>query len=165
MAENTIEIEVELVGQDKALEGLDEIKDGAEGIGETFKGVGDIVGKTNEQLGDSLSAVSDAVGSGVEAFQGMRDAMGEVAAGTAGISALVGPIGLLTVAIGGAYEAYRQFTGAAQKAKEAGAKGFGFGPTILHVDFRPSPAGWGYSSRFFGNTGKTVKEMIASIKE
>ena len=118
MAENTIEIEVELVGQDKALDGLNEIKDGAEGIGETFKGVGDIIGKTNEQLGESLGAVSEAVGSGVEAFQGMRDAMGEVAAGTAGISALVGPIGLLTVAIGGAYEAYRQFSGAAQKAKD-----------------------------------------------
>lgn len=118
MAENTIEIEVELVGQDKALDGLNEIKDGAEGIGETFKGVGDIVGKTNEQLGESLGAVSEAVGSGVEAFQGMRDAMGEVAAGTAGISALVGPIGLLTVAIGGAYEAYRQFSGEARRAKE-----------------------------------------------
>ena len=118
MAENTIEIEVELVGQDKALEGLDEIKDGAEGIGETFKGVGDIVGKTNEQLGESLSAVSDAVGSGVEAFQGMRDAMSEVAAGTAGIGALVGPISLLTVAIGGAYEAYRQFSGEAKRARD-----------------------------------------------
>jgi hypothetical protein len=118
MAENTIEIEVELVGQDKALDGLNEVKDGAEGIGETFKGVGDIIGKTNEQLGESLGAVSEAVGSGVEAFQGMRDAMGEVAAGTAGISALVGPIGLLTVAIGGAYEAYRQFSGAAQEAKD-----------------------------------------------
>lgn len=118
MAENTIEIEVELVGQDKALDGLNEIKDGAEGIGETFRGVGDIIGKTNEQLGESLGAVSEAVGSGVEAFQGMRDAMGEVAAGTAGISALVGPIGLLTVAIGGAYEAYRQFSGEARRAKE-----------------------------------------------
>lgn len=118
MAENTIEIEVELVGQDKALEGLDEIKDGAEGIGETFKGVGDIVGKTNEQLGESLNAVSDAVGSGVEAFQGMRDAMSEVAAGTAGIGALVGPISLLTVAIGGAYEAYRQFSGEAKRAED-----------------------------------------------
>lgn len=118
MAENTIEIEVELVGQDKALEGLDEIKDGAEGIGETFRGVGDIVGKTNEQLGESLNAVSEAVGSGVEAFQGMRDAMSEVAAGTAGIGALVGPISLLTVAIGGAYEAYRQFSGEAKRAED-----------------------------------------------
>lgn len=118
MAENTIEIEVELVGQDKALDGLKEVEDGAEGIGETFKGVGDIIGKTNEQLGESLGAVSEAVGSGVEAFQGMRDAMSEVAAGTAGIGALVGPISLLTVAIGGAYEAYRQFSGAAQEAKD-----------------------------------------------
>ena len=36
MAENTIEIEVELVGQDKALDGLKEVEDGAEGIGETL---------------------------------------------------------------------------------------------------------------------------------
>lgn len=118
MAENTIEIEVELVGQDKALDGLKEVEAGAEGIGETFKGVGDIIGKTNEQLGESLGAVSEAVGSGVEAFQGMREAMSEVAAGTAGISALVGPISLLTIAISGAYEAYRQFSGAARKAQD-----------------------------------------------
>lgn len=118
MAQNTIEIEVELQGQKNALKGLDQIKEGAEGIGETFKGVGDIVGKTNEQLGESLSAVSDAVGSSVEAFQGMRDAIRDVGAGTASIGTLVGPISLLTVAIGGAYEAYRQFSGAAEMAKD-----------------------------------------------
>ena len=44
--------------------------------------------------------------------------MSEVAAGTAGIGALVGPISLLTVAIGGAYEAYRQFSGAAKEAED-----------------------------------------------
>ena len=33
MAENTIEIEVELVGQQETLKGLDKVKQGAEGIG------------------------------------------------------------------------------------------------------------------------------------
>ena len=36
MAENTIEIEVELKGQEDTLEGLEEITSSAEGIGETF---------------------------------------------------------------------------------------------------------------------------------
>ena len=117
MAENTIEIEVELVGQDKALEGLGDIKEGAEGIGETFKGVGDLVGKTNQQMGESLGAVSDAVGSSVTAFTEMGDAVKSVASGGAGLTALLGPIGLLTTAIAAGVEAFRQLSGAAQEAE------------------------------------------------
>ena len=117
MAENTIEIEVELVGQDKALEGLGDIKEGAEGIGETFKGVGDLVGKTNQQMGESLGAVSDAVGSSVTAFSEMGDAVKSVASGGAGLTALLGPIGLLTTAIAAGVEAFRQLSGAAQEAE------------------------------------------------
>ena len=117
MTQNTIEIEVELKGQKNALKGLDQVKEGAEGIGETFKGVGDIVGKTNQQMGESLNAVSNAVGESAAAFQGMRDAIGSVASGSAGITTLLGPLALLTTAVGAAYEAYRQLSGAAREAE------------------------------------------------
>lgn len=118
MAENTIEIEVELKGQQETLKGLDEVKDGAEGIGETFKGVSDIVGKTNEKLGESLGSLSDAVSEGAAAFGGLKDAAIQVGEGSASISTLLGPLALLVTAIGAAYEAYRQFSGAAEEAEE-----------------------------------------------
>lgn len=117
MTQNTIEIEVELKGQKDALKGLDQVKEGAEGIGETFKGVGDIVGKTNQQMGESLNAVSNAVGESAAAFQGMRDAISSVATGSVGITTLLGPLALLTTAVGAAYEAYRQLSGAARQAE------------------------------------------------
>ena len=117
MTQNTIEIEVELKGQKDALKGLDQVKEGAEGIGETFKGVGDIVGKTNKQMGESLNAVSNAVGESAAAFQGMRDAISSIATGSVGITTLLGPLALLTTAIGAAYEAYRQLSGAAREAE------------------------------------------------
>ena len=118
MAENTIEIEVELKGQQETLKALDEVKDGAEGIGETFKGVSDIVGKTNESLGESLGSLSDAVSEGAAAFEGLRDAAVQIGEGSASISTLLGPLALLVTAVGAAYEAYRQFSGAAQEAEE-----------------------------------------------
>ena len=118
MAENTIEIEVELKGQQETLKALDEVKDGAEGIGETFKGVSDIVGKTNEQLGESLGSMSDAVSEGAAAFEGLRDAAIQIGEGSASISTLLGPLAMLVTAIGAAYEAYRQFSGAAEEAEE-----------------------------------------------
>ena len=118
MAENTIEIEVDLVGQKETLKGLDQVKDGAEGIGETFKGVSSIVGQTNERLGESISSLSDAVSEGASAFQGLRDAAQQVGQGSIGISTLLGPLALLVTAIGAAYEAYRQFSGAAKEAED-----------------------------------------------
>ena len=117
MAENTIEIEVELKGEKDTLKGIDQIKEGAEGIGESFKGVGELVGKTNQQMGESLNAVSDAVGSSVTAFSEMGTAIKSVSAGGAGITALLGPLGLLTTAVAAGVEAFRQFSGAAKEAE------------------------------------------------
>jgi hypothetical protein len=111
MAENTIEIEIELVGQDETLKGLDKVKQGAEGIGESFKGVGDLVGKTNEELGEGLSSVSDAVGESIGAFEGMAGAIKDVAVGGAGITALIGPIGALIGALALGYEAFMKLSG------------------------------------------------------
>ena len=118
MAENTIEIEVELVGQKETLKGLDKVKQGAEGIGESFKGVGDLVGKTNQQLGEGLSSVSDAVGGSIEAFSGMSEAIKGVSMTGSGLLGLIGPIGAVVGAAALAYEAFMQLTGAAQETED-----------------------------------------------
>lgn len=117
MAENKIEIEVELTGQRETLKGIGDLKEGAEGVGETFKGVGELVGKTNQQIGESLGAVSDAVGQSVEAFSSMSESIRAVSTGGAGLTALLGPIGLVVTAVAAAVEAFRQFSGAAQEAE------------------------------------------------
>ena len=118
MAENTIEIEVELVGQKKALEGLGSVKEGAEGIGESFKGVGELVGKTNKQLGESLGSVSDAVGSSVEAFGDMKEAIKGVSAGGMSLLGMVGVLGGVVGAVAVVYEAFLQVTGIAKELED-----------------------------------------------
>ena len=118
MAENTIEIEVELVGQQETLKGLDKVKQGAEGIGESFKGVGDLVGKTNQQLGEGLSSVSDAVGGSIEAFSGMSEAIKGVSMTGSGLLGLLGPIGAVVGAAALAYESFMQLTWAAQETED-----------------------------------------------
>lgn len=116
MAENTIEIDIELVGGGKVLKGLDQIQEGAEGVGETFSSLGDLVGQTNSELGESMGALSDAVSQGAEAFGSLKDAATSVAQGEIGISTLLGPMALLVAAISAGVEAYRQFSGAAEEA-------------------------------------------------
>ena len=118
MAENTIEIEVELVGQDDTLKGLDKVKQGAEGIGESFKGVGDLVGKTNAQLGEGLSSVSDAVGGSIEAFSGMSEAIKGVSMTGSGLLGLLGPIGAVVGAAALAYESFLQLSGIMQETDD-----------------------------------------------
>jgi|VirMetMinimDraft_7_1064189.scaffolds.fasta_scaffold10704_4 hypothetical protein len=117
MAENTIEIEVELVGQKETLKGLDKVKEGAQGIGETFKGAASLVGKSNQQMGEGLNSLSDAVGSSTDAISSMSSAIQKVGQGGASFTALLGPIGLVAGAIAAAYETYRQFSGAAKEAE------------------------------------------------
>ena len=114
MADNTIEIEVELKGQKETLRGLDLVKDGAEGIGETFKGVGDIVGKTNQQMGENINSLSNAISEGAAAFNGLKEAASSIGQGSFGITNLLGPLALLVTAVGAAYEAYRQASGEAK---------------------------------------------------
>ena len=117
MAENTIQIEVELVGQKETLKGLDQVKEGAKGIGETFKGAASLVGKSNQQMGEGLNSLSDAVGSSTDAIGAMSSAIQKVGQGGASFTALLGPIGLVAGAIAAAYETYRQFSGAAKEAE------------------------------------------------
>jgi hypothetical protein len=117
MAENTIEIEVELVGQKETLKGLDKVKEGAKGIGETFKGAASLVGKSNQQMGEGLNSLSDAVGSSTDAISSMSSAIQKVGQGGASFTALLGPIGLVAGALAAGVEAFRQFSGAAKEAE------------------------------------------------
>ena len=117
MAENTIEIEVELVGQKETLKGLDQVKEGAKGIGETFKGAASLVGKSNQQMGEGLNSLSDAVGSSTDAISSMSSAIQKVGQGGASFTALLGPIGLVAGALAAGVEAFRQFSGAAKEAE------------------------------------------------
>ena len=118
MAENTIEIEVELKGQQKTLKGLDMVTKGADGIGESFKGVGGLVGKTNKELGEGLSSVSDAIGESKNAFAELGGAVSSVAKGGGSLIGLLGPIGMVIGALGVLYESYQQLSGAAQEAED-----------------------------------------------
>lgn len=119
MAENQVQIEVELVGQKEVGAGLDKITKGAEGLGETFKGVGGIVGKTNQQLGEGLSSVSDALGETMGAVGGVKEAFLSMGQGGAmSFTGLLGPLALVATAIGAVYEAYLQLSGEAQKAEQ-----------------------------------------------
>ena len=119
MAENQVQIEVELVGQKEVGKGLENITKGAEGVGETFKSVGNVVGKTNQQLGEGLSSVSDALGETMGAVSGVKDAFVTLGQGGAlSFTSLVGPISLVVTAVGAVYEAYRQLSGAAKEAEQ-----------------------------------------------
>lgn len=117
MTQNTIEIEVELKGQKDALKGLDKVKEGAEGIGETFKGASALIGKSNQQLGEGFNALSDAIGSSTSAVAEMGQAVQKVGQGGASFTALLGPIGLVAGALAAAVETFRQFSGAAKEAE------------------------------------------------
>jgi hypothetical protein len=119
MAENQVQIEVELVGQKEVGQGLEKITKGAEGVGNTFKSVGDVVGKTNQQLGEGLSSVSDALGETIGAVDGIKEAFGALGqGGSMSLLGLLGPVSLVVTALGAAYEAFRQLSGAAQEAED-----------------------------------------------
>ena len=119
MAENQVQIEVELVGQKEVGQGLEKITKGAEGVGNTFKSVGDVVGKTNQQLGEGLSSVSDALGETMNAVGGVKEAFGALGqGGSMSLLGLLGPVSLVVTALGAAYEAFRQLSGAAQEAED-----------------------------------------------
>lgn len=119
MAENQVQIEVELVGQKEVGQGLEKITKGAEGVGNTFKSVGDVVGKTNQQLGEGLSSVSDALGETMNAVGGVKEAFSNLGSGGAmSFTSLLGPVSLVITALGALYEAYRQLSGAAKAAED-----------------------------------------------
>lgn len=118
MAENTIEIEVELKGQKDVTKQLDEIKGGAKDVGEGFKGVTSIMDKSSSQIGEGLATMTDAVGSSVDAITSLKDGVAKLGSGgVASFTGLLGPIGLVTGAVATLWQGYRQLSGAAREAE------------------------------------------------
>ena len=119
MAENTIQIEVELKGEKDVTKQLDNLKSGAKDVGEGFKGVTKIMDKSSAQIGEGLSTMSDAVGSSVEAVKSLKGAVGALGqGGVASFMSLASPIALVTTAVAGLYEGFRQLSGAAKEAED-----------------------------------------------
>jgi len=118
MAENTIEIEVELKGQKDVTKQLDSLKSGAKDVGEGFKGVTSIMDKSSSQIGEGLSTMTDAVGSSVDAIASLKDGVAKLGSGgVASFTSLIGPIGLVTGAVAALWQGYRQLSGAAAEAE------------------------------------------------
>ena len=118
MAENTIEIEIELSGQKETVSGLDKIKSSAEGLGEGFKGVTGVMDKASSQIGEGLSTISEAIGPSIDAVGELSEGIGALGkGGVSSFSALIGPIGLVVGALSALYEGYRQLSGAAEEAE------------------------------------------------
>lgn len=57
-----------------------------------------------------------------------------------------------------------QKLGLMESYMQAGAKGFGFGQNILHVDFRDTPAGWSYRGTGSTWAGRPIADMIAAAR-
>lgn len=126
MAENKIEIEVDVIGMESAQKKLDGIEGSAKGIGESVKGVGEsfkgvgavvsaqggAMGEAFGALGESVSGVVDGVGQFGEALQNS----GKI--GVSSILGLLGPISAIVGALALAVEAWRQFSGAAKEAEQ-----------------------------------------------
>ena len=107
MAENTIEIEVELKGQKDVTKQLDSLKNGAKDVGEGFKGVTSIMDKSSSQIGEGLSTMTDAVGSSVDAIASLKDGVAQLGSGgVASFTSLIGPIGLVTGAVDALWQGY-----------------------------------------------------------
>ena len=118
MAENTIEIEVELKGQKDVTKQLDQIKKGAKDVGEGVKGVTSIMDKSSSQIGEGLSTMSDSVESSIDAFSSLKEGVANFGKnGVASFTSLLSPIGLVTTAVAGLWEGYRMLSGAAAEAE------------------------------------------------
>ena len=119
MAENTIEIEVELKGRKTVEEGLETLKSGSKDVGEGFKGLTSVMDKSSAQIGEGLSTMSEAVGDSVDAFKSLGEATSMMGTtGKVSLLGMIGPIGLVTTAVAGLWEGFRQLTGMAKQAEE-----------------------------------------------
>jgi frataxin-like iron-binding protein CyaY len=110
MATNEIEIEVVLNSSD-AEDGLAALEEGGEALGETFSGVGSAVTAMGGEINEQMGAVGESFGAVSESVMGLSDAV----KGSGGsFLSLVGPIGMVTVALIEAYKAIEDFFGVTQ---------------------------------------------------
>jgi sulfur relay (sulfurtransferase) DsrF/TusC family protein len=126
MAENKIQIEVDVVGVAQAEKQLDKIEqstagigEGIKGVGESFKGVGDVISAQGGVMGEAFGALGESVGGLVDGFDQLKGSM--ESGGKIGITSILGMLGPLAALASGlalAIEAYRQFSGAAKEAEQ-----------------------------------------------
>lgn len=106
MATNKVEIDVVLNSKD-AEKGFKKVESGAEAVGESFTSVGKAVSNLGDQSSKALGQVGSSVGEVVESLGGLSTAL---KAGGAGFTALLGPIGLVVVAVSELYSAYKEYS-------------------------------------------------------
>ena len=106
MATNKVEIDVVLNSKD-AEKGFKKVESGAEAVGESFTSVGKAVSNLGDQSSKALGQVGSSVGEVVESLGGLSTAL---KAGGAGFTALLGPIGLVAVAVSELYSAYKEYS-------------------------------------------------------
>ena len=126
MAENKIQIEVDVIGVAQAEKQLDKIEqstegigEGIKGVGESFKGVGDVISAQGGVMGEAFGALGESVGGLVDGFDQLKGSM--ESGGKIGITSILGMLGPLAALASGlalAIEAYRQFSGAAKEAEQ-----------------------------------------------
>jgi hypothetical protein len=106
MATNKVEIDVVLNSKD-AEKGFKKVESGAEAVGESFTSVGKAVSNLGGQSSKALGQVGSSVGEVAESLGGLSSAL---KAGGAGFTALLGPIGLVAVAVSELYSAYKEYS-------------------------------------------------------
>lgn len=111
MATNEIEIEVVLNAKE-AQDGLAALEEGGEALGETFSGVGASISAIGGEMNERMGAVG-------ETFGGVADSVMNLGAAVKGSQtsflSLIGPIGLVTVALIEAYNAIESFFGTSKE--------------------------------------------------
>ena len=113
MATNEIEIEVTLDAK-KAEKGLASLEKEGESIGDTFSGLGEVVKSVGGEMGEKMLEVGETFGGVRESVFGLGTAMSS--AGSS-FTSLIGPIGLVTVALIEAYRQLEQFFTNAEQAQ------------------------------------------------
>ncbi len=111
MATNEVEINVILEGAQEATKEL-------KGLGQAGKSVAESMRTTNEKLGEGFTSVTEGVDDVVNSIGGLSQGFAAVGTrGVAGITSLIGPVALLTTGAVALYQAFQQFTGAAEDAE------------------------------------------------
>lgn len=122
---NKIEISVEVSGIEQGNKKIDslkentiDLKEGISGVGENFKAVSSIVAKDSERMGAGIGLVGESVVGVIESLNAFKEVSKTAGMGAgASITGLLGPLSLLVGAISLAYEAWREFSGAAREAE------------------------------------------------
>lgn len=93
MAENKIDIEVNLTGTKQAEKGLDKLQNAGNAVGETFSGMTQAVKTTGGEFGEQLGAIGESASNLGSTFMTLGKSVGS------GFTAMLGPIGMVVLAI------------------------------------------------------------------